>query len=82
MLLADIMTADGTIKGVNRYGITKGKSSVLARASFEVALKHLFDAAVHREIDELNSVVENVMINQPAPIGTGMLKLVVKHAKD
>lgn len=82
MLVADMMTADGTIGGVNRYGITKGKASVLARASFEVALKHLFDAAVHREIDELNSVVENVMINQPAPIGTGMLKLVVKRAKD
>jgi len=81
MLVADIMTADGTLRGVNRYGVTKGKKSVLARASFEVALKHLFNAAVHREIDELKSIVENVMINQPAPVGTGMLKLVVKHDK-
>ncbi len=81
MLVADAMTADGTLKGVTRYGITKGKKSVLARASFETALKHLFNAAAHREIDDLTSVVENVMINQPAPIGTGMLKLVVKHDK-
>lgn len=79
MLVADTMTADGTIRGVNRYGVTKGKKSVLARASFEVALKHLFNAAVHRETDDLKSIVENIMINQPAPIGTGMLKLVVKH---
>jgi DNA-directed RNA polymerase subunit A" len=79
MLVADAMTNTGFIKGTNRYGITKTKASVLARASFEVALRHLFKAAATREVDNLTSIVENVMINQPAPVGTGIVKLVMKH---
>ncbi|MCK4714288.1 MAG: DNA-directed RNA polymerase subunit A'', partial [Candidatus Aenigmarchaeota archaeon] len=81
MLVADTMTLDGGIRGITRYGISGDKASVLARASFEVPLKHLFNAAVHNEVDNLSSVIENVMINQPIPIGTGLLKLVVKRDK-
>jgi len=81
MLVADTMTSTGGIRGTNRYGILKNKASVLARASFEVALRHLFKAAATREIDNLTSIVENVMINQPAPVGTGMLRLVMKYGK-
>lgn len=81
MLVADVMTNDGTIKGIGRYGVSGKKASVLARASFEVPLKHLFNAAVSGEIDNLKSVVENVMINQPVPIGTGMVNLNVKREK-
>lgn len=77
-LISDTMTSDGIIKGIGRYGISGQKSSVLARASFEVALKHLFAASIRNNIDNLKSVVANVMINQPAPIGTGNVKLVVK----
>jgi len=79
MLVADTMCIEGDIKGITRYGISGDKASVLARASFEVPLKHLFNAAVHNEVDDLSSVVENVMINQPIPIGTGLLKLTVKR---
>ncbi len=81
MLVADTMTLNGDIRGITRYGISGDKASVLARASFEVPLKHLFNAAVHNEVDNLSSVIENVMINQPIPIGTGLLKLVVKRDK-
>ncbi len=81
MLVADTMTVDGVIKGITRYGVTGEKGSVLARASFEIPLKHLFDAAVHNELDPLTSVIENVMINQPAPIGTGMVKIFVPYNK-
>src|SRR3989344_7384954 len=35
MLVADIMCANGEVKGVTRYGVVKDKASVLARASFE-----------------------------------------------
>lgn len=81
MLMADVMTHDGIVKGIGRYGLSGQKSSVLARASFEVALKHLFSAAVHSEVDELTGVVENVMINQPIPVGTGAYKLKLKEVK-
>ncbi|MCD6575564.1 MAG: DNA-directed RNA polymerase subunit A'' [Nanoarchaeota archaeon] len=82
MLVADVMTYEGTIKGIGRYGVSGGKASVLARASFEVPLKHLFNAAVSGETDRLTSVVENVMINQPVPIGTGMVNLKVEKKED
>ena len=78
MLVADMMTADGSIKGITRYGIIGEKSSVLARASFETPIKHLINAALIGEKDPLNSVVENVMINQIIPIGTGLPRVVMK----
>jgi DNA-directed RNA polymerase subunit A" len=81
MLVADVMTSDGSIRGIGRYGVSGEKASVLARASFEVPLKHLFNAAVNGEMDDLQSVVENVMINQPVPVGTGLVNLKVEKNK-
>ena len=78
MLVADTMCASGFIKGVTRYGIVKEKASVLARASFETPIKHIFNASLIGEVDNLNSVVENVMLNQPVPVGTGLPGLVTK----
>lgn len=78
MLVADTMCTSGRIRGITRYGIVKEKASVLARASFETPIKHMIGASVCGEIDELNSVVENVMLNQPVPIGTGLPGLVTK----
>jgi len=78
MLVADIMCATGEVKGITRYGVVKEKASVLARASFETPIKHLISAALEGEVDNLTSVVENVMINQPVPLGTGLPGLVTK----
>ncbi|MCK4669783.1 MAG: DNA-directed RNA polymerase subunit A'' [Nanoarchaeota archaeon] len=79
MLAADTMTVAGEIRGITRYGIVGQKSSVLARASFETPIKHIIAAAERGEIDKLNSVIENVMINQPVPIGTGLPGLRTKE---
>lgn len=81
MFIADAMTTSGTIKGITRSGITGDKKSVLARASFETPLKHLINASVIGEEDGLNSVIENVMLNQPVPLGTGLPDLVTKVKK-
>ncbi|MEK6827831.1 MAG: DNA-directed RNA polymerase subunit A'' [Nanoarchaeota archaeon] len=78
MLVADTMCVSGTLKGITRYGVVSEKSSVLARASFETPIKHIINAALVGEVDNLNSVVENVMVNQPVPIGTGLPSLAVK----
>ncbi|NQV91041.1 hypothetical protein HQ489_01060 [Candidatus Woesearchaeota archaeon] len=78
MLVADIMCANGQVKGITRYGVVSEKASVLARASFETPIKHLINAALEGEVDHLSSVVENVMINQPVPLGTGLPGLVTK----
>ena len=81
MLVADTMCVTGSLKGITRYGIVSQKSSVLAKASFETPIKHIINASLVGEKDELSSVVENVMINQPVPIGTGLLTLVTKDVK-
>jgi DNA-directed RNA polymerase subunit A" len=81
MLVADTMCQNGSVKGISRYGVVSDKSSVLARASFETPLKHLINASIVGEKDELNSVIENVMLNQPVPIGTGLPSLRVKSNK-
>ena len=82
MLVADTMCVSGTLKGITRYGVVSEKSSVLARASFETPIKHIINAALVGEVDNLNSVVENVMVNQPVPIGTGLPSRTVKPAKE
>ena len=79
MFISDLMTNRGEIKGITRSGISEEKESVLARASFETPIKHLINASLKGEVDRLNSVVENVMINQPIPLGTGLPSLIMKH---
>jgi len=81
MLVADTMCVSGSIKGITRYGIVSEKASVLARASFETPIKHIINAALVGEVDYLNSVVENVMLNQTIPVGTGLPGLVTKIKK-
>jgi DNA-directed RNA polymerase subunit A" len=75
MLLADLMTVDGNIKAIGRYGISGQKASVLVRASFEETKKHLVSAAVRGEKDLLRGTIENIMLNQVVPIGTGAFRL-------
>ena len=79
MLVADVMCADGKVKGITRYGVVRDKASVLARASFETPIKHIINASLYGDIDNLTSVVENVMLNQPVPVGTGLPRLVSKN---
>ncbi len=81
MLVADTMCLSGDVKGITRYGVVGEKASVLARASFETPIKHVIQASLIGEVDPLNSVVENVMLNQPVPVGTGLPGLVTKLRK-
>lgn len=78
LLIADTMTASGEVKGITRIGIISEKSSILARASFETPVKHFVNATIEGSRDDLRSVIENVILNQPVPIGTGLPGLVVK----
>jgi len=72
------MTYSGTVRGITRTGIISGKSSVLARASFETPIKHFVLATKTGEKDNLPSVIENIMLNQAVPVGTGLPGLLVK----
>ncbi len=78
IFIADLMTTTGTIKGVTRSGISGEKESVLARASFETPIVHIINASLVGEVDRLNSVIENVLLNQPVPLGTGLPELITR----
>lgn len=71
MLVADIMTSEGSVKSIGRHGISGEKSSVLARAAFEETGKHLLHASIRGEVDDLTGIIENIIIGQPIPLGTG-----------
>jgi DNA-directed RNA polymerase subunit A' len=77
-LIADAMTSDGEIRGITRMGIIAKKTSILARASFETPIKHFVNATIKGGKDELKSVIENIILNQPVPIGTGLPGLMVQ----
>ncbi|MFA5060973.1 MAG: DNA-directed RNA polymerase subunit A' [Candidatus Pacearchaeota archaeon] len=78
MLVADTMTCSGVVKGITRMGIISDKSSILARASFETPVKHFVQATKTGKKDKLASVIENIILNQPVPVGTGLPGLLVK----
>ena len=77
-LVADAMTNSGVVKGITRMGIIGDKSSILARASFETPVKQFVQATKTGKKDRLASVIENVILNQPVPVGTGLPGLLVK----
>ena len=77
-LVADAMCLIGEVAGSTRMGIISQKSSVLARASFETPIKHFVNATLKATKDELASVIENIILNQPIPVGTGLPGLLVK----
>ena len=82
ILISDLMTSTGKIRQIGRHGVSGEKSSVLARAAFEVTVKHLLDAASHGEEDPLEGVTENVIVGQPIPLGTGMVELFMRFSNE
>ena len=82
LLLADVMTWSGEISSIGRYGVAGAKASVLSRAAFEETIKHLIRASIRNEVDEFKGLFENVMVGQPAPVGTGMFELIVRGEED
>ena len=77
-LVADAMTSSGAVKGVTRMGIISDKASILARATFETPDKQFINATIQGGRDELSSVIENILLNQAIPVGTGLPGLLVK----
>ncbi len=77
-LVADIMTRTGEVRQIGRHGVTGEKTSVFAKAAFEVTVKHLLDAAARGDVEEFRGVVENIIIGQPIKLGTGMVELLMK----
>ncbi len=81
ILVADMMTADGAIRQIGRHGISGSKNSALARAAFEVTIKHLLGAGIAGTKDPLRGITENVILGQLIPLGTGSIDLLMTPSR-
>ncbi len=75
LILADLMCYSGSIQSIGRHGISGSKSSVFARAAFEVTVNQLLDAGLYGEEERLKGIPENVIVGQISPIGTGRVSV-------
>ncbi|MEM0444859.1 MAG: DNA-directed RNA polymerase subunit A' [Nitrososphaerota archaeon] len=81
LLLADAMTMDGKVRQVGRHGVVRLKSSVLARAAFEISFQTLIEAAASGEVDKLQGNIERILIGREVPIGTGRVSLLMRYGE-
>ncbi len=79
MVIAGMVTLDGTVKSIGRHGVSGEKASVLARAAFEITVDHLLMAGIKGEVEALSGIVENVIVGRPVKLGTGMVELTMKR---
>lgn len=77
MLVSDVMTVDGTVRAIGRQGVSGEKTSILARAAFEITVDHLLRAGMRGEMDNLSGVAENIIVGQPVNLGTGAVRLAI-----
>src|SRR5579864_220716 len=77
-LVADLMTSKGFLQQIGRHGVAGTKTSVLARAAFEITVPTLAEAAVRGETEDLSAVTENVIVGLPIPVGTGMIDVFMR----
>ncbi|OYT46619.1 DNA-directed RNA polymerase subunit A'' [Thermoplasmatales archaeon ex4484_6] len=78
MLVSDVMTVGGSVRAIGRHGVSGEKSSVLARAAFEITSNHLLTAGITGEVEPLAGVAENIIVGQPITLGTGAVELIYK----
>ena len=75
LILSDLMCYSGAIQSIGRHGISGSKSSVFARAAFEVTVNQLLDAGLYGEEERLLGIPENVIVGQISPIGSGRVNV-------
>jgi DNA-directed RNA polymerase II subunit RPB1 len=80
-LLVDVMTYHGYFISINRFGMGKTDNGVLAKCSFEMTSKVLFDAAVSGEFDTMRGITANIMFGQKPPCGTGFVDILVDETR-
>lgn len=82
MILVDSMTYPGFVLKVDRNGMSKNtENGVLAKSSFEETAKHLFNAAILGEVDNMKGISANIMFGQKPPCGTGLVEILVDETK-
>jgi len=80
-LLCDVMTTNGCLTSMNRYGIKRANKSPIMKSTFEETVSVLVDAATHSQIDPLKGVSENILLGQLARMGTGAFDVLIDVEK-
>jgi DNA-directed RNA polymerase II subunit RPB1 len=78
-LLADFMTQTGGFTSINRHGLGKLNLDPLAKASFEMTVEQLLNAAMFGDKDKMNSVSSRIMIGKSIKGGTGLCEILLDH---
>lgn len=76
-LLCDVMTRNGKLISVDRYGINKNDIGPLAKASFEETGRILLRASLFGEMDPVTGVSANIMAGQTIRSGTAFSQILL-----
>jgi DNA-directed RNA polymerase beta' subunit len=74
-LIADIMTHNGTIMPLTRFGLNGMQTGVLTKASFEQTKEVIKDAARYGFCENLKGSAACIMVGNPPLMGTGIVEL-------
>jgi DNA-directed RNA polymerase subunit A' len=81
MLVSDAMTSTGEVRQIGRHGVSGEKTSVLAKAAFEITVPNLIQAAAKGATDPLKGVAENIIVGQMVPVGTGAIDIYMSQPR-
>ncbi len=76
-LLVDYMTADGTLRSIDRHGMAKMDIDPLHKASFEKTVEILLNSGIFQKTDYVKSISSRIMIGHVGRIGTGLPMLIM-----
>lgn len=80
-LLVDIMTHQGVINSISRYGLKREQVGVLSRSSFEESLDHFCNAGFYAEKEPIKAVSAAIMCGKRSRIGSGLCSLIMDWNK-
>lgn len=63
-VLADVMTAQGHLVSIDRYGVNKTETGVLSRATFETTTNQIANASIFAEEDPMTGVSSKIMFGE------------------
>ena len=81
LLLVDIMTHQGIINSISRYGLKREQVGVLSRSSFEESLDHFCNAGFYAEKEPIKAVSAAIMCGKRSKIGSGLCSLMMDWEK-
>ena len=79
-ILVDYMCFDGSlITSIDRHGMMRQPFSPLKKASFEVPVDRMIEAALYNETDDMKSVSSRSMTGQLPYMGTGLTQVIMNN---